>query len=253
MSSKIALLLALVAFVISILGCAQLGTRPGLSVSQSKVHLLERNLDEQSSEVKNFVSTGMLQVWEPTQRISTTFLCVASRNPFRLKLEITHTWGLPLLHVLMHGNEVTVIDFYHHRTYHGQFGRGLPFFAKTPLVNRTLLWSVMRAFPELMHHGAISWSADDGALVVSRGDEVAQEIRFDGNLQYPMNVLYPKLGVAIRFSEFAAQGSIAYAKAVEARYLANESSVHIKIKDIIFNQDLNPEIFQLRQQTKATM
>ncbi len=253
MNKKIPLVLVLVTFVTSILGCASLGTRPGLSVSESKVRLLKHNLGEQSSAVKNFVSTGTLQVWEPTQRISATFVCVGSRNPFRLKLEITHTWGLPLLQILMYGRAVTVVDLYHHRTYHGQFGNKLPFFGKIPLVNRTLLWSVMRAFPELMRHGAISWSTEDGALVVRQDEEVDQEIRFDGKLHYPVNVLYPRLEVALRFSEFATQGSVVYAKAVEARHLANETSVHIKIKDILFNQDLNPQIFQLHQKTKAAM
>ena len=237
-------LLPLILF--SIFGCAPLGTHPkSPSISQTKIQLLREGLAVQNRAVQTFVSTGSLEMWDTSQHIPTMFLTVASRNPFRLKVEITHSWGLPLLHILLNGNRVTVVDLYHHRTYHSALGIDAPFLDKMPLLDRALMWSIMRAFPEVKDRGKISWSNKDRALVVKEAGEVTQEIRFDRNLQYPVNVVYPNLEVDVKFSDFTAQGNIVYAKKVKVTHLVRQASMRIKIKKIFFNQALDPKIFDL--------
>ena len=66
----------------------------------------------------------------------------------------------------------------------------------------------MRAYPEIMDSGEISWEDDDRALVVKRKGKIAQEIRFDRDLRYPSSVSYPQLEVDVRFSQFTTNGHI---------------------------------------------
>jgi len=238
--------LALLCAALCIFGCASLKSPGQLHpLSQTHIALLKKTLNSQTYAVKTFISTGGLEIRDSTRQIPTTFLCIGSRIPFRLKVEITHTWGLPLIHILIQGQEVTVRDLYHHRIYQGHLSPHAPFLGKMPLLDKALLWSIMRAYPEIMDSGEISWEDDDRALVVKRKGKIAQEIRFDRDLRYPSSVSYPQLEVDVRFSQFTTNGHITYAKLVEATHLENNSSMRLTIKNIVFNPTLDPNLFNL--------
>lgn len=211
----------------------------------AQIRLLEKNLRSQSALVRNFISTGSLKIRDSSQQIPATFLCVATRDPFRFKMEVTHSWGRPLLNILVRGQRVTVVDLYHNRTYNGQLRNGMPSLAKIPVLDKTLLWSIMRAYAEIMDDAIISSSDEGDELVVKKNGQPIQKIRFDGKMQYPSTVLYPQLHIKVSFSQFIMSDHIAYAKRVNVTHLAHNGSLQIKINQILFNQSLDPGLFTL--------
>ena len=238
--------LVLLCASVCVFGCVCLkSTGLSPSPSQSQIALLIKALKVQTYAVNTFISTGTLEIRYCTQRIPTTFLCIGSRNPFRLKLEITHSWGKPLMHILLLGQKVTIRDLYHHRTYQGQLNSHAPFFRMMPFLDKTILWSIMRAYPELMASGKISWQGKDRAFIIKKDRAITQEIKFDRNLRSPSLVRYRRLHVSIRYSQFAAKDHIIYAKVVEATDSKGKTSVRLNIKSIVFNPTLAPNLFNL--------
>jgi len=221
------------------------GGQPPL-LGPAQIRLLENSLRFQSGMVKSFISTGSLKIRDSSEHIAATFLCVATRDPFRLKMEVTHTWGRPLLSILVRGQRVTVIDLYHNRTYKGQLGNGASPFGRIPVFDRTLLWSIMRGYPEIMDDTTISLSDEGDALVVKKNGQSSQEIRFDGKMQYPCTVIYPQLDIKVRFSQYIISDQITYARQVNVNHLANNSSLQININQILFNQSLDPSLFTVK-------
>jgi len=81
-----------------------------------------------------------------------TVLIVATRNPSKIKIEITHTWGRPLLHILITGSRLDILSFADKRAYSGQLGTpDLSRLIPVPL-SPELLWTLARAYPVLLNH-----------------------------------------------------------------------------------------------------
>lgn len=224
--------------------CAPLRPRQVTSVPVSRVKAAREALDVQAKMVRSFITTGRMVIIDTAQRIPATFLCVATRSPFRIKTEITHSWGLPLVNILVKGKQVIINDLYHKRTYNAQLGISGSIAGNLPALDRSVLWSIMRAYPEVMHRGSLSWSDTEQAFVLLSRGKRGQIIYLDREGKFPSIVLYPELGLQVKFSDFKVMRQFIYADHIEVTHSEKGSNMQIAIKKIIFNQEIDPEVFK---------
>ncbi|RLB16279.1 MAG: hypothetical protein DRG63_05530 [Deltaproteobacteria bacterium] len=241
------LLRVLLVSIFAASACAPLKPKqtPG-PIPRDQVALLTQNLTEQRSRVHTFISSGRLSLEMDQQTISAQFFCIASRNPLRLKAEVTHSWGKPLVHFLIQAGTVTVVDLYRKKAYVGSLKGMPPLFGISTPMDAGLLWSIMRGYPELPLKSNPLWSTHRQCLLVLRRGSVAQEIRFDNQGIHPSLVVYPSTHLRVRFSDFAKNQGLFYARKVEILNDIGAERLRLKIKEIIFNQALPPDLFQVK-------
>ena len=232
------------ACLVMVFSCAPIKTRQGaVCIPEKKIRELRAQLDFQSGGVKSFITTGRMVISNTTQRIPATFLCVATREPFRLKAEVIHTWGFPLVNILVNGEHVTIDDLYHKRRYQGQLGILGALAHGLPPLDKNLLWSIMRAYPEVMDRERLSWSHTQQTFIVTNGGNTEQLIPVDSEAAFPSTVIYPHLGLKLRFSGLKSNHGFIYASHVDVSYPEKESEMQITIKEIIFNKEIEPGLF----------
>jgi hypothetical protein len=97
--------------------------------------------------VTSFFSQGTLLVQDWSWEAETQVLFVGLRDPFRVKVEVTHGWGQPVLHVLVDQKRLEVLSFQENRLYVGVFTpQALSRFFPGDL-DRDLIWAALRGYP----------------------------------------------------------------------------------------------------------
>ena len=141
-------------------------------------------------------SVQILMIADATPQADSKAVAGTGARPHgRMKIEITHPWGKPLLHILIEGERLDILDFAEKRFYRGSLkSRYLSDRLPVPL-NPSILWSLARAFPLLLRHQeAVSRRGNQITLLDSAGENVQIfELYFGEPL--PHRVLFVKRNV----------------------------------------------------------
>jgi len=89
----------------------------------------------------------------------------------------------------------------------------------------------------------LSWSHTQQTFIVTNGGDTEQLIPVDSEGAFPSTVIYPHLGLKLRFSGLKSNHGFIYASHVDVSYPEKESEMQITIKEIIFNKEIDPGLF----------
>ncbi|MGE5839678.1 MAG: hypothetical protein ACM34H_07060, partial [Deltaproteobacteria bacterium] len=167
---RAAFLLALIGLV-SLSGCAPLLFKQPLSDrEQGNVATLLKAQDEAAA---TFFTTGHVVVkdWYWDQEANT--LLAGTRTPLRLRMEITHGWGQPILHLLVVGKTFKALAYMERKLYMGDLAPGaLSKFFPADL-DADLIWDALRGFPKPRPFSRLeSRKVDQVSLLDRNGDDV---------------------------------------------------------------------------------
>ena len=227
-------------------GCAALRpAAPPLGVPET-ARVLDR-LKVQADRVHTFYSMGTVVLKHGfVEAQEARILVVGTRDPFRIKVEITHPWGRPLLHVLVRGDRLEALSFQEARRYTGPatpetLGRFLP---SPPDLQS--VWSLLRAYPAPPNKGtAVS---EPGPRIVWR-EASGEAIRVLGirvETLDPERMVFPESRLQVIFGDLQETGGVRYAR--EVRYLPEKERREVVIRNerMVFNQEIPKAIFELR-------
>lgn len=203
-------------------------------------------LREQESLVHTFVSSGRLRMRGKGPESESSFLIAGTRAPYKVKIEITHLWGKPILHILIDETQLRVVSFSEKRFYTGtldELGR-LQFF---PAHLRTdQIWALARAYPALSeYNSAISMKGHQVTLLDSK-EQPVQVIDF-----YPQSDLLPRLvtfpaqDIRVFFSDFQNSSGIYYAQNVGVAGRNPDTEITFELKQMILNRPIPNEVLML--------
>jgi hypothetical protein len=201
---------------------------------------------EQESLVHTFVSSGRLKMRAKGPESESSFLIAGTRDPYKIKIEITHLWGKPILHILIDGIQLGVLSFSEKRLYKGtldELGR-LKFF---PAHLRTdQIWALARAYPALSEYDrAVSMKGHQVTLLDSK-EQPVQVIDF-----YPQPDLLPRLitfpaqDTRVSFSDFQNSSGIYYAQNVGVAGRNPDTEITFELKQMILNRPIPNEVLML--------
>ena len=195
--------------------------------------------------VRTLVSSGTLTLDIKGSESDTKVLIVATRHPSKIKIEITHTWGRPLLHILINGSNLDILSFTDKRLYSGQLGNpGLTRLIPVPL-SPELVWTLARAYPVLLNHNrALSVNGNQITFLDQRGDKI-QVVDLYPESDLPHRVSFCKQNAEMIFSDFQNNDSIRYAKEIEMNSPNENARLALEIRQITFNKPVPDAIFQL--------
>jgi len=241
-SRRMLFLLATV-LLLTLSGCAPVLFKKPLSDQELGKALSLLKAQEEAADT--FFTTGQMVVkdWYWDQEANT--LVAGTRSPLRLRIEITHAWGQPILHLLVVGSTFKALSYGERKLYRGDLTPGaLSKFFPADL-DADLIWEVARGFPKTRPGARMeSRKADQVSFLDRRGDEM-EILELDPESALPREVLFPERKVGIGYADFQQEGGILYAKEVRVKQLGGSRNVTLKHGKMVFNQPLPDEIFRM--------
>ena len=200
---------------------------------------------EQEVVVRTLFSSGMITFDIKGSESDATILIVAIRDPSKIKIEITHPWGRPLLHILIKGSSLEILSFTDKRLYSGQIGTyDLSRLIPVPL-SPELLWTLARAYPVLLKYNSVlSLDGNQITLLDQRGDKI-QIIDLYPESDLPHRVSFCQQNTEITFADFQNNGGIQYAKEIGLNSPGDNARLALEIRQIVFNKPVPNKIFRL--------
>lgn len=200
---------------------------------------------EQGVAVSTLFSSGTLTLDIKGSESDATTLIVATRDPSKIKIEITHPWGRPLLHILIMGSSLEILSFTDKRLYSGQIGTlGLSKLIPVPL-SLELLWTLARAYPVLLKYSSVrSLKGNQITLLDQRGDKT-QVIDLYPKSDLPQRVSFCQQNAEMTFSGFQNSGGIWHAKEIRLNSPEDNARLALEIRQMIFNKPVPKAIFRL--------
>jgi len=191
-------------------------------------------------------SVQILMIADATPRAGTKSRADTQVCPYgRMKIEITHPWGKTLIHILIEGQRLDILDFTEKRFYRGSLkSKRLSERIPVPL-NHCLLWSLARAFPALLkHQEAASFAGNQITLLDPEGEKV-QVFELYSSEPLPYRVSFCKENAVMVFSDFEDEDGILYARKVDFYGPDHKVGLAIEIDQMRFNTPLPEAVFRM--------
>ena len=219
---------------------------------QEPLHLGEvkniiEKIQDQEKKVSSFYSLGSLSVQDGNWESESNILTIGKKNPFIIKMEITHPWGQPILHILIDKKKLEVLSFREKRLYLGPFTPGaLSRFLPVDF-NIDLIWAVLRGYPNLIrHHRTALLRRDQISLLDGEEKEVEIIEPYPGNL-LPKLVSFPEKTISLVFSNFKEDEGIIYAREVEVEMAKRGMGLVLKNRKMVFNKSIPEQVFIIKK------
>jgi hypothetical protein len=232
--------------VIISFGCAT-GYRPvskGAPLPYDPAGLITRMMD-QEERVSSFYASGTVLVKGWIWKSEAELLIAGTREPLKIKLEITHPWGKPILHILIDNNRLEILSFDEKRIYIGELtAKSLSrSFLPGEFCDLDLIWSVLRGYPHITVFERISSSNIYRINLIDQEEMVIEMIDLYPENLLPKRVLFPRDSLDISFSGFKENDGIKYAEEIIVNNIEGGKDLTIKTRKMVFNKPVPDEIF----------
>jgi hypothetical protein len=235
-------------FLFLLCGCATLfKTSSSPPLSEQEIETALSGIQEQEKKVFSCYSNGHLTVKNWIWNSDFSLLIVGTKEPYRIKIEVTHPWGQPIVHVLIDKTTLKVLSFQEERLYISAFTPEIlsEFFPGNFDIG--LIWVVLRGYPNLLEYQkAISLGSDQIRLLNEKKD-VVEIIDIHPDNHLPRQVSYPQQGIHMVFSEVLEKQGITYARKIKVKNTKEKGSLVIENNEIGFNREFPEEIFVMEK------
>lgn len=210
--------------------------------------LITRMLD-QEKRVHSFYASGTILVKGWAWKSEAELLIAGTREPLKIKLEITHPWGKPILHILIDKNRLEILSFDEKRVYVGELTAESLSRLSLPgeFCNLNLIWSVLRGYPHIAVYDRISYSDMYRINLIDQEDMDIEIIDLYPENLLPKRVLFPGDSLDIFFSGYKNSDGIDYAEEVTVNNFEGRKDLTIKTRKMVFNKPVPDEIFILEK------
>jgi hypothetical protein len=223
--------------------CATLSRPLG---DRDKEVILSR-IQAQEGKVFSFYTSGGLSLQDRDWESESHVLIVGNRNPFKIKIEVTHPWGRPMVHILIEERNLQVLSFIEKKLYLGAFTpETLSKFLPGEL-NAHLVWAVLRGYPHLLsYHRTISMKPNQIRLLDEKR-KVIEIIDLYSESKLPRMVFFPEKNMGLGFSDYQEIDGIYYARKVKVEDMGGKSNLMLRSRKMVFNKTIPQEVFHLEK------
>jgi len=234
--------------VLSILlfGCARAPLQPpARPLSFQEISRTLDTLSKQENLVYTVYSLGQVTARTKEDSSQLNVLIVGTREPFRIKIELTHPWGRPVAHVLLHNERLSILAIPEKRLYVGQLDALSPGTFLPAGLGREQFWALVRSYPVLVeHHQQVSTQPDEIRLL-DIDSQTIEVIHMDPYASRARRISFPRQGIDIHYSEYAHYQGILYAREVKLSDSVSETHFVFHFKEMVINQPVPEEVFRM--------
>lgn len=229
-----------------VLGCAYPAPfSPVKPFSQQESDRIIRNLKDQEEKVSSFQGIGKVMLKKGQEEIEANLFAVGS-NPYKIRLEITHPWGRPLLYIVADEKSISALSLRDKK-----FFRGPPhsfdikqFFLYG--LDLDLAWKIFSGSVPILSAlgGIVSLKPYEISLFNKQG-EIVETISFSPKTLLPRSIYFPKKGFSILLSEFDEGYLDPRPLKIKILKESENQLVVIRYKNLTLNKPVPEEIFRL--------
>jgi hypothetical protein len=202
---------------------------------------------EQERRVHALFSSGRLTIKGRGSEAELNTLIAGVRDSGKIKIEITHPWGRPLLHILLNAKKYHILSFSEKRYYSGDLGSLDPSGVFPGMLDLHQIWTFVRGYPVIREHNRTVSLKENQTTLLNTNGECVQVIDFHAQSSTPCSVIFPGQGIKITFSNFQNEDGIYYARKVGLNDPRTGSQLTFDLKQVVFNKAIPKEIFQLEK------
>ena len=208
--------------------------------------MIVSGIRNQEEIVSAFYTTGTVFLKDSKWRSEAHMLTAGIKAPYRIKIEITHPWGNPIIHILIDDDKVEILSFSEKKVYIGRLSHdSLSRFLPVKFINRSLLWSILRGYPHILrYHGIGVQKMNRISLWDPKGREI-EIIYLAPESLLPEIVSFPEQQLMLTFKRLKDNKGIYYASEVGVKSAGKGKNLIIKNKDMVFNTTIPEPIFIL--------
>jgi hypothetical protein len=196
--------------------------------------------------VTSLVAGGKLTVKNWYWEADTDVLLVGTKEPFRIKVEIVHTWGQPILHILVHEGRLEVLSFRDQKLFVSPFTpQALSRFFPGDL-DPLLIWTVLRGYPVLRAYDRATSAKAHQVKLLDRDGKAVEVVDFLPDTHLPQRVYFPDRQIKLEFSEFQERDGVLYAAKVDIDPSDGGKRVRLDIQQMVPNRSVPEEVFALQ-------
>ena len=202
---------------------------------------------EQERRVHALFSSGRLTIKGNGSETELNALTAGVRDSGKIKIEITHPWGHPFLHILLNEKRFQILSFREKRYYSGSLGSFDPSRLFPGILDPDLIWTFVRGYPVIRKNNRVVSLKENQTTLLNANGEFVQVIDFHPQNGTPCAVFFPGQDVKITFSDLKYEDGIYYAGKVGLNDPQTGSLLTFDLKQVVFNKAIPKEIFQLEK------
>jgi hypothetical protein len=227
-------------------GCAVVPVKPpGPPFGYQEIDRIIANLREQQERVHTSFSSGSLTLRCNGSKYDANVLIVGTKNPFKVKIEIAHPWGRPLLHILILDATLHILSFTEKEYFLGRIDIPGPSKFLPISLAHDHLWTLVRTYPILCEHKlAVSYKANRITLLNGK-DKTVQVIHFCPQTNHPSTVSFPEHDIEISFDDFQIINGIRHAEKIRLEDHGTKTILKLDLKQTAFNETIPAAIFEM--------
>jgi hypothetical protein len=203
-------------------------------------------IKDQSDSIRSFYSLGVISLKGRMLGSDADILIAGIREPFALKIEITHSWGKPVLYILIREGRLNVLSYQEKLKYSGTFSpEALSRFLPGFYLDQEMIWSILSGRPPLVSHEVVTLSGSD-TISLRSGDGIELEaMDFSFGASFPEKTAFPVQSLDVFFSDLKEDNGIPYAGNIKLSGKKLEKALALKIDRMAFNASVPDQIFTL--------
>jgi hypothetical protein len=251
LSSKNFIRVQIILLLLLFQGCSffRPGQMSGPLLTKDDVENIIKDIKEQEDIASEFYFTGKLSINGWILDTSADVFIAGEKAPLMLKMEISHSWGKPLLHFLIKDETLEVRDFIEKKQYTGKLTSGnLSRFLPNMDCSPDMIWAFLRGYPEFFSYDRVYEGAPGVLNFEDRYKNTLGTITFSPGEGIKEASSSPPRFLNMKFTDFRKTGDINYAEKTVVEDIRGKKDLTLKRNRVIFNKDIPDKIFTLKNQ-----
>jgi len=198
----------------------------------------------QENKVFQFYANGKITIKGWVLGQSASIFIAGKKNPLRIKIEITHSWGKPVLYFLIKNDQLEVLDFNDKKIYSGKFSsESLSRFFPGKGYNKEIIWGILRGYPAFNSLDQWGLITPNRIKLINKNASVMSEVELSPDMKNPKKISHLIKGMNIVFTDFSKTNNTHYAKKVTLEDVSSGKDLILIKNRVVFNKKIPEEVF----------
>jgi hypothetical protein len=230
-------------------GCATIPRplpQPQLSLQEAQK--IVQDMTSRDEMIKSFYSMGVVSIKGRLMDSDADILIAAIKEPLTMKIEITHSWGKPLLHVLIKDDRLDVLSYQEKILYTGPYSpKALSEFLPGLNLSQEMIWTILGCRPPIMDHDRVAAPVPGRIALADENGREVETVFLPVTGYIPARLTLPTQSLDVSFSDIREDNGISYAGELEISGLKGGKDLELKISSMSMNSIIPDEIFTIEK------
>lgn len=243
---KNTILYAIFSFLFLQFGCSALKQPAEIeSLFRKDAAQILSHLKGRNSNINSFQGVGRIVVNSGTGELNSN-LFIAGKSPQKVRLEISHFWGKPLVHIVIDGKEISVLSLMEKKFFRCHNGFLDIDHVLLSKLHAEFMWDVLAGrLPVSDKAVKAVRSKENEILLLDSDGTILERILFNASHMVAKEIYFPLQQITVILSEFRGMNSGYTPLKIDIIEEGLDRAITIEYKDFEINKQIPDEVFYL--------